>query len=119
MITVADQLSTPRIRIVMSPHPGAVPDVDEGVVHEFRALNMEMVAFDRERARNNWPGADAAPMLWVTYLAWRAATRLQLIAGMSQGEFEAAAWQVEIIQDESTPDGLVPVDPTQPTLTPG
>lgn len=112
---MATGLTTPRIRVQLCPHEGAVPGVDDPVQHETRALNADMVAFDRERARAKWPSADVAPMLWVTYLAWRAGLREGFAQGMTLAQFEAAAWQVEIL-DESTQDD---VDPTQPGHGPG
>ena len=94
-------LTTPQFRVVLDVNGEELNE------YEVRAVNMDMVAFDRERARMNWPGADVAPMLWATYVAWRAMTRL----GHTQlrwPEFEEHALQVEVLQDK-----VSEVDPTR------
>lgn len=86
----------------------AVDGEPDGMVeHTVRALNVDLVAFDRERARMNWPGADVAPILWVTFIAWRAMTRLGHTQ-LSYPAFEEKALQVEVI-----PDKVSEVDPTK------
>lgn len=100
-------LTTPEFRVVL--------DVDGDMAeYKVRSINVDMVSFDRERARLNWPGADVAPMLWATYLAWRAMTRL----GHTQlrwPEFEEQALQVEVMTDKPPAE----VDPTRTAAAAG
>lgn len=37
--------------------------------------NPDMVRFDMTRAKHKWPSMDEAPMLWATFVTWRAAVR--------------------------------------------
>lgn len=37
--------------------------------------NPDLVAWDMTRTKHGWPQADEAPMLWMTFLAWRALKR--------------------------------------------
>ena len=105
-------LTTPRIRVILAN--GAGPD--EGTEHIVRVLNVDMVAFDRDRGRFGWPDGRAAPMLWATYLAWKALQRTGTLAQLPLAEFEAQALQVEMMPDE---DGADTVDPTQTDPGPG
>lgn len=99
------QLTTPRIRVVLQDGAGELTE------HEFQAINADMVAWDRERPRYGWPQADGAPILWVTFLAWKACKRTGIL-DVSLKDFEAAALQVEVI-DPDTVEGGDEVDPTQ------
>lgn len=91
------RLTTPRLRVVM----------DDGGEHEVQALNIDMLAFDRERAKRKWPTAQDAPFVWLTFLAWSAMRREGVVPDMSLSDFEAHALQVEA-QDDDT------VNPTKP-----
>lgn len=62
--TMRDKLST----IATTVHL-----VDRDV--EVRVTNPSLVAWDITRADKGWPAADAAPMLWLTFLAWDALCR--------------------------------------------
>jgi uncharacterized protein (DUF2237 family) len=107
------QLSTPRIRLILADD--AAPD---GMTeHVVQAVNADLVAFDRERPRYNWPGADTAPMLWITYIGWKAAMRCGVVPPMKLPEFEAKALQVEALKDGKGEDETV--DPTQRAAEPG
>jgi hypothetical protein len=63
------RLSTPRFRVVMG----------DDTVHEAQAINADLVAYDMTRSRHKWPDAQEAPMLWQTFVSWRALRRLHLI----------------------------------------
>lgn len=94
----ADRLTTPRLRVVMN----------DGTAHELQALNVDLVAWDRERGRHrDWPAAQDAPFLWSTYLAWHVMARLGLFAG-TMPAFELDAQQVEIIADDEGADAVDP-----------
>lgn len=98
-------LTTPTARVIL----------DDQVEHTVRILNVDMVAFDRERTRHkDWPAADEGAIFWITYLAWHALVRMNLIPKWPFGEFETRALQVELIPDEEQE-----VDPTPPGAEPG
>lgn len=102
---MTDQLTTPRIRVVMSD-----------ATHSVQALNVDMVAWDRERGRHrDWPPAQDAPFMWATYLAWHIMCRTGLYTGPLPA-FEADALQVEVLADDDEADG---VDPTRQDREPG
>lgn len=42
----------------------------DGSQHDITIDNPSLVAWDRERGRNNWPTATDAPYLWMTFIAW-------------------------------------------------
>lgn len=100
------KLTTPRIRVILADGTAD----DEGTEHTVRVLNADMVAFDRDRGRYGWPDGRTAPMLWATYLAWKALTRTGEVPPQSLADFEARALQVEMITDD---DGSDVVDPTR------
>lgn len=113
------KLATPKIHVVM--HDGSEFDV--------QAYNVDLVAWDRERARQKWPKPDEAPFLWMNYLAWHALTKTQgLLPAMALKAFEAAAASVSSPAEE---EGSEPgddddedgeddgVDPTNPDPAPG
>lgn len=99
------KLTTPRIRVIIDDGTGP----DQGTEHIVRVLNVDMVAFDRDRGRYGWPDGQHGPMLWSTYLGWKALTRTGVLPQMSLADFEAKALQVEMMNEE--PDDAV--DPTQ------
>lgn len=103
---MTDRLTTPRMRVLMT----------DGTRHDVQALNIDMVAWDRERGRHrDWPPAQEAPFLWATYLAWHALARCGAFTGPLPA-FEADAQQVEVLADDEDADA---VDPTRTGLEPG
>jgi len=103
------RLRTPELRVVML-------DGSEFVV---QAINVDMVAWDRDRAKHGWPGPQDAPFVWLNYLAWHILTKTQkLLPPMSLREFEEAAAEVSSKTDEDDEAG-VEVDPTNPGAEPG
>lgn len=101
------RLTTPRIRVLMTD-----PDLpeDEGAEFYVRALNADMVAFDRDRPRYGWPTADQAPFVWLTYLAWKGLTRTGQIPACTLAEFEGRCLSVESSDPAADPGSGV--DPT-------
>lgn len=103
----ADRLTTPRMRVIM----------DDGTTHELRALNVDLVAWDRERGKHrDWPAAQDAPFMWANYLAWHVMTRTGAYAGTLPA-FETAAHEVMMQADDE--DGSDAVDPTRTAVEPG
>ena len=92
-------LSTPRIRVVML----------DGAELEVQVLNIDLVMFDRDRAKHGWPSPQDAPYSWLNYLAWHSLTKTRgLLPAMTLREFEERAAQVESAGDDEDDT----VDPT-------
>ena len=101
------KLSTPELRVIM------VDDTE----HHLRALNIDLVAWDRDRAKHSWPPPQDAPFIWLNYLAWHILNREGMFPGTLR-EFESAAVEVSSRADDEAgePAG---VDPTNPEAEPG
>ena len=98
----APRLRTPTLRVVML----------DGSEHEVQALNIDMVSWDRDRAKHSWPSPADAPFVWMNYLAWHALTKTQkLLQAMTLREFEEAAAEVSTRGDDDEEVGAE-VDPT-------
>lgn len=94
------RLSTPRLHVVMV----------DGAEHDVQALNVDLVAWDRDRAKHKWPSPQDAPFVWLNYLAWHVLTREGAIPEQTLRQFESAAAEVSSAAgDEDAGD---PVDPT-------
>lgn len=103
---MTDRLTTPRIRVIMA----------DGTCHNIQALNVDMVAWDRERGKHrDWPPAQDAPFLWATYLAWHVMRRDGVFTGTLPA-FETDALQVEVLADDEEEST---VDPTRTGPEPG
>lgn len=88
---------------------------DDDKEEEVRVLNVDLVAFDRERAKHkDWPTFDEGPMFWANYLAWHAMKRTSQIPQWTLTEFEQRAIAIKMID----PDEVDEVDPTQPVAAP-
>jgi hypothetical protein len=98
-------LTTQKIRVVL----------DDDREYTVRVLNVDMVAYDRERTQHkNWPSMFDGPVFYQTWIAWHALTRLNLIPKWAYAEFETKAWQIEPLDADSPEE----VDPTQPAAEP-
>lgn len=92
------KLSTPTIHVVM----------EDGSEFDVQARNIDLVAWDRTRAKHGWPTPADAPFVWMNYLAWHALTKTQgILPAMTLAEFERAAVEVS-----SRPEDDAEVDPT-------
>ena len=102
------RLSTPTLRVIML----------DGSEHVVQAINVDMVAWDRDRAKHQWPSPQDAPFIWLNYLAWHVLTKTQkLLPAMTLREFEEAAAEVSARgPDEGDDEG---VDPTSREVEPG
>jgi hypothetical protein len=104
------RLTNPRLKVVM----------DDGSEHDLQTLNVDLVAFDRERARHkDWPNGQDGPMFWTCYLAWHVMVRRDLIPRMTLAEFEIRCLQATMRDDdeEGTP-GESDVGPTRTVAVP-
>lgn len=95
------KLTTPRLHIVM----------DDGAELDVQALNIDMLTYDRQRARMGWPTPGDAPFVWLTFLAWSASMREGVLPDMTLTDFETRAWQVSNTEDDNAPGASV--DPTK------
>jgi hypothetical protein len=93
------RLPTPVLTVIMA----------DGAVHTVQTLNVDMLRWDRDRAKHKWPGGDEAPFVWMTYLAWCALRREGVIEDMSLAVFEERCHGVR--SDIGTDDAA---DPTSP-----
>jgi len=105
------RLSNPVLRVVMA----------DGSVHDHvQTRNTDLIQYDLTRGsqRPPWPAATDAPLLWQTYIAWRALVRERLIdPAMPWAVFREEAVEVSAAataggSDESGGGGQV--DPTPP-----
>jgi hypothetical protein len=95
------KLSTPRLHVVMV----------DGATFDVQALNVDLVAWDRDRAKHKWPLPADAPFVWLNYLAWHVLTREQAIPSATLREFESLAAEVSSPQ----PDAGDEADDVNPT----
>jgi hypothetical protein len=106
------RLANPVVHVTMS----------DGGQYDTVTSNADMVAFDLTRGPRKWPLPAEAPMLYQTFLAWKALTRESLIDPKTPWDaFVRDAVQVQTTRDDG--DGPVPdtadVDPTRPGPGPG
>ena len=101
------RLNTPRLHVVMV----------DGAVYDVQAINVDMVAWDRDRAKHSWPNPQDAPFVWLNYLAWHVLTKTQgILPAMTLREFESAAAEVSSGSgDEEDADAVDPTN-TGPAL---
>lgn len=91
--------------------------LDDDSVHDLTITNASMVAWDRARAKYNWPAGTDAPSLWSTFIAWHQ-MKAQGLVDCNFETFESArAVYVGDTEDEAddAPEDRV-TDPTR--LTP-
>lgn len=60
-------------------------ELSDGTAGEVTVQNRSLIAWDETRGMRKWPGADQAPMLWQSFLAWHALSRI----GEYKGDFDA------------------------------
>jgi hypothetical protein len=98
------KLNTPTIHVVM----------EDGSEFDVQARNVDLVAWDRTRAKHGWPQPADAPFVWMNYLAWHALTKTQgILPAMTLSEFEKAAAEVTSQAEDDTA-----ADPTNPEPAP-
>lgn len=92
----------PRIHVTM----------DDGNVDDVQALNIDLVMFDRERARHrDWPSPVDGSAFYQTWVAWHAMVRTERIPRMTFNEFCEHALEVAPAEDED--EDQAEVDPTR------
>ena len=104
------KLSSPRVRVLR--------DGQEPL--EIQTDNRDMILWERTRIRHKWPKFDEAPFIWLTFLSWSAARRIELIEpSLTYERWEAEVLGVESISDENTTEGDELGRPTGPGPDPG
>jgi hypothetical protein len=104
------RLTTPTLRVVML----------DGSEHVVQAINVDMVAWDRDRAKHGWPSPQDAPFVWLNYLAWHVLTKTQkLLPAMTLREFEEGAAEVSTRNPDDDAEDDAGVDPTNREAGPG
>jgi hypothetical protein len=101
------RLSTPRLHVVMA----------DGSEHDVQALNVDLVAWDRDRAKHKWPLPADAPFVWLNYLAWHVLTREGITPDMTLRAFESAAVEVSSAAADELEDGAEDAGAVDPTNT--
>jgi hypothetical protein len=95
-------------------------ELNDGTEHEITIGNPSMVAYDRTRLKRGWPGADEAPIVWATFLAWHHMKAMKLIDCTHQQFEESVCQGIEFVDKKKAKKGKTPkVDPTQPTAEAG
>jgi len=86
-------------------------ELNDGTEHDITIGNPSLVAYDRTRTKRQWPDAESAPMVWMTFLAWHQLTA-QKIVSCKLEEFESQVCVgVEVVKRKKGKK----VDPTRPT----
>ena len=106
------KLSTPRLRVVLG----------DGTDREVQCTNADMVRFDLTRAKQRWPGAQDAPFLWLTFVAWAALRRTgEIEQTLGYEAFADSTLAIENLTDDESADDIErdAVGPTRedPALT--
>src|SRR5262245_21351922 len=105
------QLSTTRVEVIL----------DDGATLTAQVTNADFIRWDRTAAKHGWPTIQAAPFLWLSFVAWSALRREgQLPDSYTWDRFaDGGALQVRnLTTDEGTEDEDV-ADPTPLGVVPG
>lgn len=81
-----------------------------GQTHTVTILNPDLIRWELTRERQQWPTAQAAPQLWLTYVTWAALTRTRELDGEPWEAFRDRVRQLDAVE--------VPADPTRPAAAP-
>ena len=91
----------------------ATVHLPDGKSLEVTVRNPDMVRWDMTAAKHKWPGMEDAPVLWSTFVTWRAAVREGQYAGTWEDWSNRDCLQVDM--EVETDDDA---DPTQPGAGP-
>jgi len=108
---MAERLYNPRIEVTL----------DDGEVLVVQTHNADLVRWDRTAAKHGWPGFQAAPFLWVTFLAWSALRREGKIPNdLAFDTFsESRAVSVRNLTNPDGTDEVDTIDPFRQGVAPG
>lgn len=107
---MAQKIVTPQV-VVLLEQPGS----DELVEMTIQTDNRDMVRFDMTRAHRRWPSSTDASILWLTFLAWSALDRNNLLDGEKFDDFQARCVQVDDPnrKDKGEAEEEIGADPTR------
>lgn len=102
---------------IVSPRISVTRD-ENGESYIIQTTNIDLVGWDRTRAKHRWPKTEEAPFLWMTFLAWSASRREGRISrDVTYEQFEAGTYAVQPVNADGEPvedsDEADPVDPTR------
>ena len=98
-------LAVPRLEVML----------DDGRTLEVQALNPDLLRYDRTAAKHGWPKIEAAPFLWLTFLAWSALRRTGEIPE-AMGWTEFADERCLQVRNLDAGNGTGPIEMSDPTL---
>jgi hypothetical protein len=82
-------LSLPRIHVIRDGHDPL----------DLQVINPDLVRWDTTRGRHRWPTMKDGPHLWMTFLAWAAATRTGATSETWE-VFSATVLEVSTLDDD-------------------
>jgi len=83
----------------------------DGAEWDAQTMNPDLMRFERTAGKNGWPPAQKSPVLWLTFVAWRAGLREGHIPeSMTWERFSEEEWL------EVSNPGAAAVTPTPPEL---
>lgn len=89
----------------------AVVTLAGGSTLDLTICNPDMVRWDMTAHKHKWPDMEAAPMLWATFVSWRAAVRTGLYEGTWEKWSTEDCLNVDMPQDDV--EDLAEVGPTR------
>lgn len=97
------RLPTPELHVIMR----------DGETFDVQAFNVDLVAFDRDRAKHSWPLPADGPFLWMEYLAWHILTKTRgLLPAMTLREFGDKVATITSVEQNGDDELDAGVDPT-------
>jgi hypothetical protein len=94
-------LSTPKLYVIPA----------EGEPYVIQATTSDLVAYDITAYKHKWPPMQAAPFLWLSFLAWHASRRTGLIdQAMTYEAFRDTTPEVTS-PDDAAADAVPPTEP--------
>lgn len=97
-MTTPPKLHAPMCHVLLDDGLGGDPD---GKTLDLQTNNVDMVLWDRTRAKHKWPGLQEAPFLWMTFISWSAARRTGLIPpDYTYETWEAKVLDIDVDEDE-------------------
>jgi hypothetical protein len=76
----------------------------DGKVLDLVVTNPDMVRWDMTAHKHKWPTMSDAPMLWATFVTWRAAVRTGVYAGKWEDWMDTDCVSVEMEVDTEDED---------------
>lgn len=83
----------------------ATVTLSNGESLDLTVTNPDLVRWDLTAHKHKWPGMEDAPMLWATFVTWRAAARAGLYAGTWEdwSNTDCASVDLEVEEEDADP----------------